>query len=299
MSEPLGLGIDAGGTHTRWALAQADGTIVASGEARGISAHLMSTTEGRQRIRDVMAEVAKGALAVGRIGRVQAGVTGLPDTDPALRAMLAEPFGLEADAVTVQSDIVFAYLGQFRPGEGYVVYAGTGSVAAFIDDDGALHRAGGRGTLLDDGGGGFWIAREALRHVWRNEDANPGAWKRSPLARELFARLGGPDWPLTRQAVYGGDRGEVGRLALAVAETAGRDPVAMAILEQAGAELARLGNAMLSRFGARPVVLTGRAATLHPVIQQAMQAGLPANSPCELRQGEAHFAAARRAASAA
>ena len=43
-------------------------------------------------------------------------------------------------------------------------------------------------------GGGFWIAIEALRHIWRGEDALPGSWCDSPMAIELFNRLGGSDW---------------------------------------------------------------------------------------------------------
>ena len=42
-----GLGIDAGGTRTRWALAGADGAIVAEGEVAGLSALQMASSEGR------------------------------------------------------------------------------------------------------------------------------------------------------------------------------------------------------------------------------------------------------------
>lgn len=292
----LGLGIDAGGTRTRWALARADGEIVASGEAGAMSANLLASGDGRARIRDAMAGIARDVLRVGRPARIQAGFTGLAQADPALGALVAEPFGLEAGKVAVENDIVFAYRAIFEPGQGYVVYAGTGSVAAFVDAEGALHRAGGRGALLDDGGGGFWIAREALRHIWRLEDCRPGAWQESPMAREIFARLGGAEWARTKEAVYGGDRGGVGRLALAVAATAEADPVALGILEAAGGELARLAEAMVQRYGPRPIALTGRAALLHPSIPAAMEKALGAATPFEMRASEAHVAAARLAA---
>lgn len=292
----LGLGIDAGGTQTRWALARPGGEIVADGVAAPMSALLLASSEGRARLRDTLAEIAKSVLCVGRPSRIQAGFTGLAQRDPALGMLVAEPFGLDAGAVTVENDIVFAYHGLFAPGEGYVVYAGTGSVAAFVDDTGTLHRAGGRGALLDDGGGGFWIARESLRHIWRLEDCRPGAWRESPMACEIFARLGGSDWALTKQAVYGGDRGEIGRLALAVAATASSDPVALGILRAAGGELARLANAMEQRYGPRPIALTGRAALLHPAIGEAMRAGLSEHANLAIRPSDAHHAAARLAA---
>lgn len=292
----LGLGIDAGGTRTRWAVASGEGEILARGTAGAMSALLLSSSDGRERIRGVVAEIAQAVLRVGRPARIQAGFTGLAESDPALAPLVAAPFGLDAGAVTVENDILFAYRALFEPGEGYVVYAGTGSVAAFVDAEGQLHRAGGRGALLDDGGGGFWIAREALRHIWRLEDCRPGAWQESPMAREIFARLGGAEWARTKQAVYGGDRGGVGQLALAVAATASADPVAMSILEAAGGELARLADAMVQRYGPRPIALTGRAATLHPVIGESMRRALGGDTPFEIRASEAHVAAARLAA---
>ena len=179
-------------------------------------------------------------------------------------------------AITLCNDIEIAYLDSFEPGEGYLVYAGTGSIGAYIDADHQFHRAGGRGVMLDDGGGGFWIAREALRQIWRNEDERPGRWRESPMARAVFDHVGGDDWAFSRQFIYGQERGEVGKLALAVAASADADPAAAAILHAAGRELARLAQALTRRFGPRPVVLAGRASGLHPIIFGAMRAALPA-----------------------
>ena len=44
----LGLGIDAGGTRTRWALADRAGAIVAEGEVAGLSALQMASDAGRR-----------------------------------------------------------------------------------------------------------------------------------------------------------------------------------------------------------------------------------------------------------
>lgn len=294
----LALGIDAGGTETRWALAKPPGEIVAEGRVPGFSAFELHGP-GRAGVARILAELAEAVRPCGRPIRVHAGLTGFGADCVDLLSLIAEPLGLPVEAVTLGSDIETAYLDLFAPGQGYVVYAGTGSVAAFIDATGELHRAGGRGTIIDDGGGGFWIAREALRHIWRAEDEAPGSWKGSPMATEMFKLVGGSDWPLTRRHVYGGSRGEVGRLALAVAAAADRDPVAHGILDAAGSELARLARAMIGRYGPRPVVLSGRAATLHPVIAEAMHAGLPVGTLFVLRPVSGHHAAARLALGAA
>jgi len=172
-------------------------------------------------------------------------------------------------------------------------------VVAFIDADGLLHRAGGRGVAIDDAGGGYWIAREALRHVWRADDESPGSWRDSPLANALFEQIGGTGWDRTRLYVYEGDRGDMGKLALAVAKAAGQDPVAREILAAAGRELARLALAMARRHGKRPVALTGRAAQLHPLIAESMRAGLPPYMQLDVRVSAGHHAAARLALKAA
>ena len=293
----LGLGIDAGGTQTRWALAGANGDIVAEGQVPGLSA-LHVRPDEKARMRETLAELATAVLAAGRPARVHAGVTGYGDDPGELRALIADPLGLEPGAVAVCSDIEVAYLDLFAPGEGYIVYAGTGSIAAFVDAAGVLHRAGGRGATLDDGGGGYWIAREALRHIWRAEDERPGAWRDSPLAKEVFALVGGPDWAHTRRYVYGGDRGEIGLLALAVARAAPSDPAARAILSAAGVELARLARAMIARFGPRPVAFAGRVTELSPLVAQAMREALAQATPFEVRTCRGHHAAARLAARA-
>jgi N-acetylglucosamine kinase-like BadF-type ATPase len=296
LNPAIGLGIDAGGTGTRWALIDADNRLLGEGRVAGMTALQMSSTAGRENFRDALMEISN-ALPTGlRSTRVCAGMTGFSEGGADIGAMIAGVFAIDTSAISLKSDIEIACLDLFAPGEGYVVYAGTGSIAAFIDDAGNMHRAGGHGVTLDDAGGGFWIAVEALRHIWRNEDARPGAWRDSPMAVAMFDYLGGNDWATTREFVYHRGRGDIGKLALVVAATAEKDTVAHGILKRAGSELARLGQAMISRFGERPIALAGRVFQLHPVIEDSVRASLPANSRIEMRRSEAHVAAARIAA---
>jgi glucosamine kinase len=291
----IGLGIDAGGTQTRWALAAPDGAILAEGTAAGLSALQMSKPDGRASVHATFAALVRAVLAHAQPTQVRAGLTGFGGDGEQLTAWLAELLGIAPAAIAMCNDIEIAYRACFKPGEGYLVYAGTGSIGAFIDDTGEFHRAGGRGVVLDDGGGGFWIAREALRHIWRLEDEAPGSWEQSAMARAVFAHVGGSDWAYSRQFIYGQERGEVGKLALAVAASAAQDPAAEAILVAAGRELGRLANALLRRFGPRPVALAGRAAELHPAIAAAMRASLPPETRVTQSAMRAHHAAARLA----
>lgn len=296
----LGLGIDAGGTRTRWALATPSGELLAEGHVGGLSAVQLATRAGQQAVRDTLAALATDVLAVGQPRQVHAGVTGYGGTPDPMAGLIGAPLGLSADAVTLATDIEVAYLDVFRPGEGYLVYAGTGSIAAFIDAAGHFHRAGGRGGIVDDAGSGFWIAREAMRLIWRREDEAPGSWASSAMAREVFEHVGGGDWADSRRFVYGVDRGEMGKLALAVAAAAGSDPTALHLLQAAGQELGRLAQVLVRRFGERPVALAGRVFQLHPVIEQACRAMVGAvEVPVHPRVSHGHHAAARIAARAA
>ena len=297
---PIGLGIDAGGTSTRWALASEDGSIIAEGQVAGLSALQMNSEDGREALRSTLAQLAQEVRAAGEPMYVCAGMTGFDQGSEAgygIVSLIAGVIGVNRDAIQLGNDVEIAYLDIFVPGAGYVVYAGTGSIAAFIDENGEMHRAGGRGNLLDDGGGGYWIAREALRQIWRAEDERPDSWRDSPMAVEMFARIGGSDWAASRDFIYGGSsRGDVGKLAIAVADAAQTDPAAMAILQAAGAELARLARAMTGRFGVRPIALAGRAIELHPAIEQSCRANLPVDVDLKLVVSQAHYAAARIAA---
>jgi N-acetylglucosamine kinase-like BadF-type ATPase len=298
----LGLGLDAGGTQTRWAVADAAGGVLGEGTAAPLSGLQLGSAAGREHIAATLAAVAEVAAAR-RGGRglhaVVAGVTGLDEAQAdALRTLIARAFGVAQPQVRAMSDIELACCAAFAPGKGMVVYAGTGAVAAFLDGAGVLQRAGGRGGVIDDAGGGHWIASRALRHIWRAEDAEPGAWRRSALAQRVFARIGGSDWAATRTFVYGGDpgaRGRIGELALAVAEAAGEDAAALALLQAAGSALARLALALDRRVGPQPIALAGRVFELHAAIESSLRAALPPGTPVQRATLPPHHAAARLA----
>ncbi len=290
----LGLGLDAGGTQTRWAVADAAGRVHAEGSAAPISGAQWGSEAGRAQVAATLDTLAQAA---GGVDAVIAGVTGLGAAQGLeLAAWAAAAFQVPQTCVQACTDIELLCHAAFAPGTGIVVYAGTGAIAAHIDAAGTLQRAGGRGAVIDDAGGGHWIARVALRQIWRAEDEAPGAWTRSALAHHVFAQIGGNDWAASRAWVYGATRGELGTLALAVAAAAEEDPAALAILQAAGTELARLGRALIHRHGTQALALAGRVFDLHPAIENALIAALPPGCAAHRLTTPAHHAAAHRAA---
>ncbi|MEJ1160163.1 BadF/BadG/BcrA/BcrD ATPase family protein [Prosthecomicrobium sp. N25] len=293
----LTLGLDAGGSATRWVLLEAEADrVVARGEVGPFSGHIFDPAVER-RCRSAVAAVAAAALPHAP-SRVAGGITGLGGGSPeaaTIARWLAEALGLPEEAVTLGDDMWVPAASLFAPGAGGIVYAGTGSVGYAIDREGRAVKVGGRGVVIDDAGGAYWIAVRGLRAVARalDEDAD-----RHPALRDaLAARLGVADWPTIRAAVYAADRGGVAALAPFVADAArAGDAAALAILEDAGAELARLGEILARRLGLTDLALLGNAVRLHPAIAVALRRHLPAGLALATPEIDAAHAAARLAA---
>ncbi len=299
------LGLDGGGTATRWVLvdlsAAADGAVLVRGTVGPMSGHLGDPALAqatRTALADLVTAIRRSTVPPPQA--VGAGITGVIDGTPAARdlaALLATALGVRPDRVHLSDDIAAQWQAAFGPGEtargGILVYSGTGSVAcgraAGADP---LLRAGGHGYLIDDGGSGVWIAQHLLRYVCRQLDAAalclPDASLSDPLvalvARECGARTPDGVWQALAARVYGGDpatrRGDLGAWARLAADPglSNHGPT-LAILAEAGRELARLADGMLRRFGPVPVHLTGRAALMHPAIRAGFEASLHGTWP--------------------
>ncbi|WP_243370534.1 N-acetylglucosamine kinase [Microvirga solisilvae] len=295
----LGLGIDAGGTATRWRLSDDQGQCIAQGNAEPLTGHLFSAA-AEERARQIVLDMAQNVMRHGKPLGIIAGITGLTrDTPPEakMRALFADVFELTPDKVFVAEDMWIAYLSYFALGEGILVYSGTGSIGYYLSEDKDVIRVGGRGNLIDDGGSGFWIAREALKTILRKEEESPGEGWAAPLGQALAKALGGTDWNLIRSYVYGGDRGKIGSLARAVGEAAqADDKTSLKILREAGEELARLANCLTKRVGPRPVALAGGSSRLHPIVASAFRQDLIAPVEFISTDIDAAMTAARLAA---
>lgn len=277
------LGLDVGGTASRWVACDAAGSVVARGSVGGATAHVFNPTE-RARLAAVFSQVA-GALAEGGLKpmSLSGGLTGFgAAAADEIASLTQSALGLPRDAVLLMDDIILAYAAHFQPGAGHLVSAGTGSIGIHVGATGDVVRVGGRGILIDDAGSGSWIALRALDRLYRTLDHTGSFASQQVLADQIFALVGGSDWHHVRQHVYAGDRGRIGALAVGVAKAAELgDETALEILREAGGELALLAQAMQARAGERPVAVIGGVLTLHPAISSEVRAQLPG---CDVSQ---------------
>lgn len=278
------LGIDMGGTATRWVWLGPDGGV-RRGQAPGATAMIYDPA------RRAAFDAALGAVRAGVPGGVlgaHLGLTGAGFTrDPGVRAAAAAALGLPEPAVTVENDAELAHRAAFGGGAGHLVLGGTGSVGIGSTDRGRAV-VGGRGPLIDDRGSASWIAVQALQAVHRVLDETGGFGGVEALA----GALGAGDWDSLRARVYGADRGTLGLMARDVAGAG--CATSAAILTQAGAELASMAGQLLARLGPAQVAVAGGVLGLGPQVRAGVLAGCPQATFPDLDPPLAAAEAARR-----
>lgn len=267
---PRVLGLDLGGSRSKWVLVQGDLTL-GTGEAPPLTAALLPTDAGQQ----ALAALAAALPAVPDV--VQAGLPGFSAgrADAGhLRTQLTQALRVPGDRLRLLSDIELAYRAHFHPGEGVLLYAGTGSFACHVTRAGQLLRAGGHGFHIDDDGGGYAIGRAALR--WLTRQIDLGREPSGALARAVREVTGSLDWEVLRGYAYGTPgAGAVAALAPAVGRAAGQaDPVALGILHEAADALLDLAGVLVDRVGRPlPVVATGGALRVSEVLPGRLRVG--------------------------
>ena len=166
---------------------------------------------------------------------------------------------LRSDRTLVTDDAVIALAGATAGEPGLVVIAGTGSIAFGRNSAGRTARAGGWGYLFGDEGGGFWIARQALRAALRWEEGwgVPTVAARSRLLISRHVPKRNINDLLHRCYTAEFPRPRVASLSVLVNHAAeSGDPVALEILDAAARELALLAVAVRGQlFGAGEATL--------------------------------------------
>ncbi len=276
----IGLGIDAGGGSTRWLLLTSEGHTLATGNVAATSGHIF-TPEDRERNFSRLTQLCEDVLNIAKPDAVVGGLTGLyrnTEGSRTLNQLVAETLRLNTNRVHLDNDMHIAYAAAFEPGEGVLVYAGTGSVGYHETATGKVFSAGGYGYLIDDYGAGYWIGHEAIKQTmrWVDELGRPSE---ATLAKAVYEILGGSDWEHVLSKIYGENpRTILARLVPAVVTAAeAGDETAVHILQDAGRELSRLAKVILKRLGQPlPVAFSGGISKASPLLTEALQAALPA-----------------------
>lgn len=245
------FGIDGGGTGSRIRVEGMDGSLLCRAEGGGCNPHATSLEAASSSMAALITEAARGAglaPAACRAGFIgSAGVDTLEERE-AISRLVAAAAGLPA-VLSAGSDAEAALAGALRSPEGYVLIAGTGSIALARSADGRSCRAGGWGHSLGDEGSAFWLAFEAIKRGIRSYEGRAEKTSLFEAALDFFALKEAADF---KRLVYAGfDKAAIARFALRVEEEreAG-DAVARGLFAEAAYELAGLVVSVYERFGA-------------------------------------------------
>ena len=257
------LAVDAGGTTTRAVILDRSGRVHGYGRAGGGNPTAAGISEAVNAIGHVTEQTLAGLSGPARPALGLIAMAG--EKTPAFREQVSGRL-----AALGLSEVVLGHdlLGIFHAGtpalDGYALVAGTGTVAARIRK-GRLERvAGGRGWLLGDAGGGFWIGHAVAQAVVASLDGQAPDTALTELVLEALGIEADPATPggrveALRQLVSASyarppiSLAEFAPLAFAVQD----DPVARAILIEASAALADLLSAVRAPDLPGPLVVGG------------------------------------------
>jgi glucosamine kinase len=168
------LAVDAGGTSTRAVVLDASGHAYGHGRAGGGNPTAVGIRQAVTGIGSAAEQAMVGLTGPGR--PILALIAMAGEKTPAFREQVESRLArLGVREVVLGHDL----LGIFHSGtaalDGYALIAGTGTVAARIRG-GQLDRVvGGKGWLLGDAGGGFWIGHAVARAVVASLDGQSQA----------------------------------------------------------------------------------------------------------------------------
>ncbi len=244
----LFLGVDGGQSGTTAVIGDQTGRVLGTGEA-GPCNHA-AAAEGRARLERAVNGSLEAACAQADLDAAAVvfeaacfGMSGGPEDKRTILAGI-----LKTPLLMVTNDAVIALAGATASGQGIITIAGTGSIAFGRNAESRTARAGGWGHIFGDEGGGFDIARQALRAVLRMEEGWGAATNLerklleatdSQTANEMLHKFYTDDWPRSRVAT-------LARLVDTAAIEG--DALAAGILDSAAQELALLTGAVRSQL---------------------------------------------------
>ena len=245
------LGVDGGGTKTRFALVDADRRIISETQL-GTSYHPEVGLDGvRAVLEKGVAQVLAGAgidasqLSYAFFGLPCHGEDGVitPQLDALPRPILGH------DRYTCDNDMVCGWAGSLGAEDGINIVAGTGSIG-YGQRRGRSARAGGWGEAFSDEGSAYWIAMQGLNAYSRMSD---GRLPKGPLHALVNETLKLKDDLDLCAHVYGTNapsRGELAQFSQLVSKAAALgDEAAVDVFRRAAQELAQIAEALRQKLG--------------------------------------------------
>jgi N-acetylglucosamine kinase-like BadF-type ATPase len=234
----LYLGIDGGQSSTKALLAEETGKVI--GRGRGGPCNHAGSAEGRAKFLSAVGDCLRQAYHEAGIDSHSAhfasvclGLSGgSEDKESYIKELIP------SDRYILTHDAEIALLGGTCGEPGIIIIAGTGSIAFGRNAQMQTARAGGWGYIFGDEGGGFDLAREALRRALQYEEG----WGTATTLYQALLEVSGEVSAnaLLHQIYNHFDRQQIATYAQLVTASAEQgDEVALDLLKKAAEDLTR------------------------------------------------------------
>jgi N-acetylglucosamine kinase-like BadF-type ATPase len=287
MSQAFYLGVDGGGTKTRFLIVDATATPVAD-ITLGTSYFPQIGLDGTARIlqQGIDGVLQMAALQPDAITMAFLGLAGYGENATAMPQLDAMPAAiLGHQRYRCGNDMICGWAGSLACADGINIVAGTGSIG-YGQRFGNGARAGGWGYTFSDEGSAYWITLQALNAYSKMSDGRlPQGALHSIITRELQLKR---DLDLCTY-VYDGPgrtRTELAQLSRCVAEAAAQgDSEALRIYQHAGHELAQIAGSIAHtlQFASGeiiPISYSGGSFNAGALLLTPFKAALQAINPC-------------------
>jgi N-acetylglucosamine kinase-like BadF-type ATPase len=240
------LGVDGGGSKTRFLLIDDAGRILAA-HAEGSAYYLEIGLPALKAMlqRGIGAVLERGSVRASDLTFAFFGLPAYGEDRELLPELDGAPaVSLPADRYRCGNDMICGWAGALAGEDGINIVAGTGSIA-YGEYAGKGARAGGWGELFSDEGSAYWVAREGLRLFSRMSDGRTPRGSLYALVRRHFELESDLDLCAALYGKEAAQRSQLAQLSKVVAEAAASgDREARALFMQAASELADIVDAV-------------------------------------------------------
>lgn len=187
-------GIEGGGGHSVAKILNEDGRVVGASSGSGTNLYLEGMDATIERFHTLIREALSAASLPADTKLRALGVSSsgceAEETNCKLKQTMMTRYPGMAERVVVCSDSVGAIVTAFPQG-GICLISGTGSNSLLLNPGGSVFRCGGWSYMLGDEASAWWIARQAIKWVFDEDDNLRASPHSTAVARQCIKRYFG------------------------------------------------------------------------------------------------------------
>jgi len=164
------VGLDGGGTKTKVVIADGSGRAIEAFTSGPINYNGQDEKVVERSIEEIVARIEAVCGSLEHCVHICLGAAGISAVGVTERLTTAIRHAGYRGGLTLVGDHETALFGALNQPHGIILIAGTGSICYGCNEQGASHRTGGFGHLIDDEGSGYSIGKQLLAALVQASD---------------------------------------------------------------------------------------------------------------------------------